>query len=175
VTDIDTQKIDFSQYEKKKVIITIGDPDDTDKSTEEYEGTILVVTPVAVMFKPKGAAGQSIFMRENVLACQLLVGKTKIIQKHLRPVELGQIRQHLVDRHGFTISWANEQIEDTAAEVHAQQHVDVAAELGHDHKQPAPTPREQAIAGAEVDPTDTEIEEENEIPDEEIEGQERLF
>lgn len=175
MTDTQAPAIDFAEYEKKKVVVTIGDPRDKDKPTEEYEGTILVVTPVAVMFKPKGSAGQTIFMREQVLACQLVIGNTKITQKHLRPIDLGGNRQHLVDRHGFTISWANNHTEDEAASVHLQQHFDLDKELGHTHKAATPTAREEAIAGAEAQTSGDEPDDDAEPSDEVMEGQETLF
>jgi hypothetical protein len=160
----------YAEFEKKKVVITLGDPSNPDAETEELEGTVLSVTPVAIMFKPKGSGGSSILMVEQVLAMQpLATGPTTIKQKTLRPVELGGVRQHLADRHGFTLAWVNDHTEEQAAEIHNQQHIDLADSLGHTHNAAPPTAREQAIAGAEAESKDEEPV--NEV----MEGQEALF
>lgn len=102
-----------------------------DGSAEELEGKIEAASPAGIAFKEKGRRDVDLVMPDEIDNIELAPEKPKtIVQKKLKPVTINNVRQHLVDRHGFARSQANGLSDDDAYEIHeAIDHSD----LGHKH------------------------------------------
>ena len=145
---------DYSEYEGKKVVVMIGDPNDKEAEAKQREGLIQTATPVGILFKDKGRSTGDILDPAQILSIELLPDNRKVAVKYIKEVDLGSHRQHLVDRHGFLISVANTLTEEEAVEIHGKQHTENGADLGHIHGEKPKTRREQAISVAEGAPTE---------------------
>ena len=113
--------------DKEAIIHLIQD----DGTTKEITATIKAATVAGVPFKEKGKAGLEFATVEKFYEIAPAPVKAKTIaQKALNPIELGQARAHLVDRHGVQLSWAKDADEQSAFDYHASlDHAD----LGHRH------------------------------------------
>lgn len=112
-----------------------------DGSLKEVTGTIKAATVAGVPFKPKGKAGLELLTVEQIEEVSYAPIKDKAVsQKKLKPIEFGAARQHLVDRHGVTLSWAKDADEKTAFEYHeGLDHED----LGHRHEKETEKPKDE--------------------------------
>lgn len=102
-----------------------------DGSTDEITGTIKAATVAGVPYKVKGKAGLELTTVDKFYEITYAPIKEKAVsQKKINPIEFGQARQHLVDRHGVELSWAKDASEKDAFEWHASlDH----SNLGHAH------------------------------------------
>jgi hypothetical protein len=131
--------------DKKVVLHTINE----DKSIEEREGKVEAASAHGIAFKEKGKSSVDLYEVAQIEEIQAAPeAPKKIRQKKLKPVEEGQVRQHLVDRHGMPVSKANELDEKAATELHDR--ID-HSDLGHKHEAGETTSQETAIANAESD------------------------
>lgn len=126
--------VDYTQYIGKRVILSI--PDDEGVLTEQ-EVTIQSANASALLVKPKGKTQFEIVDPSDVADVSLAPTATKKLKaKRVNPVELGQARSHLLERHGAKLAEVNELDEDQAFAAHET--IDHAAgDLGHFH---APKP-----------------------------------
>lgn len=137
---------ELAQFLNKKVIFhTIN----ADGSVTEREGKVEAASAFGVFFKEKGKSSGDLYEPKDIEEIMLVPeAPKKIRQKKMKLVEEGQVRQHLVDRHGMPVSKANELTEEQAVELHNRiDHTD----LGHRHEASETTSQEQAIADAEGD------------------------
>jgi hypothetical protein len=102
-----------------------------DGTLKEITGTIKAATVAGVPFKEKGKPGLELTTVDKIEEIDYAPVKAKAVtQKKLKPIEFGQARQHLVDRHGVELSWAKDADEKTAFDYHATlDHTN----LGHVH------------------------------------------
>lgn len=116
-----------------------------DGSLKEITGTIKAATVAGVPYKEKGKSGLDLVTVDKIEEIAYAPVKPKpVTQKKLKPIELGNARQHLLDRHGVELSWGKEADENAAFEYH--QTLD-HSNLGHVHVDPKADEREQALAG----------------------------
>ena len=102
-----------------------------DGSTKEVTGTIKAATVAGVPFKEKGKPGLELTTVDKFYEIDYAPVKAKAVtQKKLNPIEFGQARQHLVDRHGVELTWAKDADEKDAFAYH--QGLD-HSNLGHTH------------------------------------------
>lgn len=122
---------DFDKFVDKKVTFVRNEAGKTE--AEECEGTVIAVNGGIVMFKPKGKTTPTLVPEGEIENMSLAEDKAKTLaRKVLKPVELGQARNHLLERHGFTLKQVNDLTEQQAYDTHLQ--IDhVAADLGHEH------------------------------------------
>lgn len=105
-----------------------------DGSLQEVTGTIKAASVAGVPFKVKGKSGLEFSTVDKFHEIDYAPVKAKAVtQKKLNPIEFGQARQHLVDRHGVELSWAKEADEKSAFEYH--ENLD-HSNLGHTHYTP---------------------------------------
>lgn len=134
-------------YVDKEAIIHLKQEDG---QLTEITATIKVATVAGVGYKEKGKSGIELLANADPIEeiDYAPVKQKSVSQKKLQPIEFGQARQHLVDRHGVTLSWAKDADEKAALEYHnGLDHSD----LGHRHEAKDEKPadeREQAIAEA---------------------------
>lgn len=145
---------ELSEYVNKRVILHVIQ---NDGSTQEIEGKVEAASEAGMAFKEKGKSSLELYMPGQIAEIQRAPEKPKqVIRKRVNPVQLGQARQHLVDRHGVPISWAKDNTEEAAFEYHEQlDHSD----LGHKHevaKSKENAEREQALSDAEDNDSDEE-------------------
>lgn len=127
----------LAQYAGKNVKITL---------TGEYaessgEGKVEAASTTGVAFKPKGK-GTVIVLPVDVQEIEAAPIVKKITRKSMLLASLDNVRQHLVDRHGYKVGDIETMTPEGALEFHATlEH----GELGHDHKR-EPAQAEQAAA-----------------------------
>jgi hypothetical protein len=126
---------DLKAFEGKKVVLVrnLDKPNAEGNTAEELEGTLVAVAAEAVMFKPKGkTSAQLIEVKDLESVNHADAGVRKLTRKTLKIVEFGQARNHLLERHGLTLTVVNEMTEQAAYDSHAG--IDhVASDLGHVH------------------------------------------
>jgi len=122
---------DYSEYAGKKVIVTVNLEDGT---ASEVEGKVEVANQEAILIKPKGKTRIDIIEASTIEEIRLAPEPAKkLTAKKLKPVELGRVRQHLLDRHGYRLSEISAMAEEQAREFHeGLDHSD----LGHVHVSP---------------------------------------
>lgn len=105
------------------------------------EGKVEAASPVGVAYKPKGK-GSVIVLPADIQEIEAAAVIKKITRKSMLPCTLENIRQHLVDRHGYGVSDIEAMTPEQALAWHDGElnHEN----LGHDHKKTAAT--EQAAA-----------------------------
>lgn len=128
----------------------------SDGSVAERTGVIKQATVAGVPFKEKGKPNLDLLTAEQIYEVGLAPAKAKpVTQKAINPIELGQARQHLLDRHGVELSWGKEADEKQAFDYHAGlDH----SNLGHRHytedelkeKQAKKDKREQELADSDA-------------------------
>lgn len=125
VTAEDLQK--FEEDNKVLVVYNKGD------KTIEAEGTLRSVTDLAILLKLKGRTNSELIEVDEIEDIQFAPEKAKELKaKTLTPVKFGSVRQHLLDRHGYTLEQVNAMTEEDAFELHRS--IDhKAQELGHVH------------------------------------------
>lgn len=119
----------LSQFANKKVTVvhTVEGQDEA----VETEGTVSVANEGGVLIKPKGKTQMVLIEAANIEDVRYIEEKPKEIKaKMLKPVEFGQARSHLLERHGFELEAVNKLSEKEAYETHeAIDHKN----LGHFH------------------------------------------
>lgn len=117
------------QFSGKNVNITLtGDYADL-----SGEGRVEAAGPFGVAFKPKGK-GSVIVEPGDIEAIETAAVIKKITRKSLLPATLENVRQHLVDRHGYAVADIEKYSPEQALEWHnGLEH----KPLGHDHEKKA--------------------------------------
>lgn len=133
---------DYSQYNGKKVTVVRNPADSSD--AVEIEGTVQVGNEQGLLIKPKGKTSFDLIPAEEIEEVRIAPEKSKkLTAKTLKVVELGSARSHLLERHGLSLTDANNVTEEEAFEAHeATDHSD----LGHVHGDKNATPRAEAVA-----------------------------
>jgi hypothetical protein len=131
--------VDYGRYLEKKVVMMVGDPADPDKEAVQHEGIIKAATAAGVLLKPKGRSIVELFDLNQILGIEVLAEANQVVQRTVKLPELGTVRQHLADRHGFLVPSLEKMTEEAAAEVHNSQHEAIGKDLGHRHETPATT------------------------------------
>lgn len=143
---------DYDKFEGKKVVLTrnLEKPNERGETAVELEGTVEAVNDLGIMFKPKGQVKPEILLNPEIEEVRYAPEKSKKAKaKKLKPVEHGQAKSHLLERHGLTLTKVNGFTEEQALEYHnAIDHV--AADLGHVHEDKADSEAAEAVA-AEAD------------------------
>lgn len=118
-----------------------------DGSLKEVTGTIKAATVAGVPFKEKGKPGLELTTADKIEEIDYAPTKPKpVTQKKIKPVEYGNARQHLVDRHGVELAWAKEADEKSAFEYHKTlDH----SNLGHVHVAPEAEKKDEREAALE--------------------------
>lgn len=127
----------------KRVVIHLVE---ADGSLREVEGKIEAASEAGFAFKEKGKSSLDLYEPDRVEEIRVAPAKPKsVLQKKLKPIELGQARQHLADRHGVSMAWLKENTEEAAFQYH--QGLD-HSDLGHRHeevKTATKTERDEAL------------------------------
>ena len=121
----------LSEFNGKNVILHLIQDDN---SVKEVEGKIEAASAAGVAFREKGKRDVDLVEPHQIEEIAPAPEKPKrVIQKKLKPIADGNVRQHLVDRHGFSLPQAQELSEADAVELH--NNID-HSELGHKHVEP---------------------------------------
>jgi len=139
---------DYSQFQGKKVVIVRNEPGKAE--AEEIEGTVEASNEMGVLIKPKGKSQLLLIEVAEIDHIDFVESKLKeLTRKVLKPVEFGQARNHLLERHAYSLASVNKLTEKEAFEFHAT--IDHEGDdLGHTHEDKDATERAQAVAAAEV-------------------------
>lgn len=150
--------LNLDQYDQQKVVLVRNVTDDEGNvAAEEAEGTVLAVNPSGgILFKPKGRVSGILVMTDDIESIGFAPIKEKpIAVRYLREVKFGSTRQHLADRHGYTLDGdlAGMSEQDALAEHEAIDH----EELSHRHGE-----KPEATEPEPVEESDDEYESEDE-------------
>lgn len=138
-------ELDLSQYEGKKIVV-VKKSENGDAA--EIEGTAQLANQLGILIKPKGKTNLEMIETADIEEVRYVVEKPKALaRKTLKPVEFGQARNHLLERHGLTLTQVNEMDEKAAFDVHNE--VDhEGSDLGHVHGDKNKTERAEAVSEA---------------------------
>lgn len=122
---------DYSQYDGKKVVVTVNDSEAEGGQTT-IEGTVSVGNDMGLLLKPKGKTGLDLIEAAKIVGVEAAPDTPKKLQvKALQPLKDSQARQHLVDRHGYSVADVESMSDEDALTFHSED-VDHAP-LGHNH------------------------------------------
>lgn len=118
----------LAQYDGKDVVLHLIQEDG---SVAEFEGKVQGASEFGMAFKEKGKRDSVLVEPKEIEEIAVAATKPKnLSQKKLKPIAAGSIRQHLLDRHGFSRSLVNKMDDDAAVKAHDG--ID-HADLGHRH------------------------------------------
>lgn len=144
---------DYKKFEGKRVrlVRNLDKPNENGESAVEMEGKVEVVNEQGILIKPKGKVQLDLLTNDEIEEIDFAPEKAKVLKaRQLKPIEHGQARNHLLERHGWTLDKANAITEAEALELHGE--IDhVAENLGHVHVSKEESERDQAVAQAEAD------------------------
>lgn len=117
----------LEQFDGKRVVVTHN----TDNGAEQIEGKVETGNALGLLIKPKGKTNLQLILADTIEDVQYAAEPVRELkQKELAPIGYGQVRRHLLDRHGYTLKDINQMDE---AQAH-QFHNDLDhSELGHTH------------------------------------------
>lgn len=140
--------IDISALAEKRVALTVQD---TDGSEKEIEGTIEAASAAGVVIRQKGARRSEVYAAAQILSAEVLLVGKKIKRRQLQPIEVEEAKQHLADRHGYSLPDVEPFTDEQALDFHGTINHE---NLAHYHRKP--TPVEAAIAEAELEADEDE-------------------
>lgn len=144
------------QYVGKKIILTVNLKEANEKGelAEEIEGTLEAANAMGLMVKPKGQVKARIIELSDIEG-ELRLAPTKekaLTARKIKPVQLGQAKSHLLERHGFRLQDVNAMSEEEAYNGHAK--IDhVADNLGHVHVDKSDAPKADEAGEQAADST----------------------
>lgn len=127
---------DYEKFVGKRAVLVrkLDAPKEDGSTAEELEGTVDSYNELGLLFKPKGKVNLELVETDYIEDLRPITeAPKKLKQKTLKPVPYGQTRNHLLERHAFTLVQVNGMTEDQAVEAHNQ--IDHSV-LGHVHSQP---------------------------------------
>jgi hypothetical protein len=115
-------------YSGKQVVLHVVNDEG---GLDELEGKVESASEVGMAFKEKGKRDLRLIEPNQIEEIEVAPeAPKKAAQKKLQQVTTKSARQHLLDRHGYLRSWANEVSDDEAFAEHAS--ID-HSDLGHRH------------------------------------------
>jgi hypothetical protein len=106
----------LSEFNKQQVILVAKGEDD---QAHEYEGLVTGGSAAGLAFKPKGKREVVLVEPGDIEDIRLAPAKAKkMVQKKVKEIAEGNMRQHLVDRHGLTLQQGNDLTEEDAVKLH---------------------------------------------------------
>lgn len=137
----------LEQYSGKQVILHVVN---NEGGLDELEGKVESASEVGMAFKEKGKRDLRLIEPSQIEEIDLAPeAPRKAPQKKLQQVSEKGARQHLLDRHGYLRSWANEVSDEEAFAEHSG--ID-HSDLGHRHL----TDEETAKKAAKADESEDE-------------------
>lgn len=147
---------DYSEFQGKKVLVVrkLDKPNEKGESAVEVEGLAQSANELGILIKPKGKVQLELIPADEIEEVSYAPEKAKALKaKTLKPVEYGQARTHLLERHGVDLEWANAVTEQEAFDYHKSlDHEEL--KLGHVHGDKSASPASEAIAEAENEEED---------------------
>ena len=114
------------------VIYNLPEPNEDGHTAEEVEGLVVTANDsVGIVIKPAGKTLVRLIKTVDIEKIDLAPTSLRVFkQKTMRVIGLDTVRQHLLDRHGWSLSVINGMDENKAMEIHKG--ID-HANLGHAH------------------------------------------
>lgn len=148
-----SSEIDFSQYVGQNIqfVHNLSEPNEKGESAVEIEGNVQLVNAGHMLVKPRGQVKFTMIALSEVENVSIVENTAKKFKANkLKPVKLGDVRRHLLDRHGVQITWANSCTEEQALAYHDS--LDHAAlDLGHVHQSKDEADAEKSATPAAAD------------------------
>lgn len=111
----------IGQYEGQKVIVKhqLDEPAEDGSTTATTEGKADVANATGLLLKPKGKSGLLLLSLSQIDEISYAPQKEKkITVKKVKVIGFGGARQHLADRHGYSVSDLDSVSEERALEIH---------------------------------------------------------
>ena len=107
------EDIDLTDYNEKRVEIT------TTENDEPTIGTVASAMPQAIAFKEKGKSSLVLINKDDIASIRIAQeAEAEMKARRLNIVELGTVKRHLVDRHGYALADINAMAPEQALEFH---------------------------------------------------------
>lgn len=146
---VDVENIEQFKDQRVKIVRNV-DGEDGQRVAEELIATVTAASTDVILVRPKGRTSQLLIDVPTLESISLDDDAIKDVrQRTLRPVKLGDARQHLADRHGWTLFRVNRLTEETAFAEHEAANHD---ELSHCHKEP-----EEVKASEDTEATESDV------------------
>lgn len=130
---------DITQFQGKKVILVkkLDEPDSEGNTLVEVEGEAMEANPsVGLFFRPRGKTMGGLVKLDELEDIRLAPITLKPVKvKGLKNMTLDTVRQHLADRHGFSVELLGTTNEEQAAKIHNDLHA-ATKDLAHNHGDP---------------------------------------
>lgn len=123
----------MKQYEGQKVTAVILPEEGTEGEPQTLEGKAEVANESGLILKAKGKSGLQLFSLERVESLEFAAEEPKkVTVKTVKVIGYGKVRQHLADRHGYTVTDLEDFSEEEA--LHTHNNLDHQAEsVAHVH------------------------------------------
>lgn len=132
----------LAQLDGYRVTVTWNKPGEAEPWTRE--GKVVAASESGILVKPKGAMlGELIAATEIVSLTVLSEQDAKVARRRLRLMKLSDVRQHLADRHGYSVSAL---MKNTDASCLAEHEAIDHSDLAHFHENREETALGQALA-----------------------------
>lgn len=126
---------DLSEYTGKSVTVVrkLAEPNEKGESAIEVECKVQVGNDTGLLVKPKGKVQFDLIPVSEIEDVYLTPDKAKkLVASKIQHPQIGNVRRHLLDRHGVTLKWANDTTEEAAKSYHdSLNHEEL--DLGHVH------------------------------------------
>lgn len=153
-------------YIGKRVDLELNDEGEVHNLT----GTIESANSLGFVFKPFGSPKVALYETSQIEGLSLAEQKEPVLKaRRLNPVDMGNVKRHLVDRHGYPLEDINEMKADEALRFH-EEDVDHSP-LSHYHAEaPAKEEKPTEVQGQEeldlgVDSVAVSADEDDDMPD----------
>jgi hypothetical protein len=118
MTSTSTEAVDYSQYSKQKVTVTVVGAEPN--SAEEMLGYVETGNALGLLFRPAKKTQFQLIEAANILEVFVEPVPDKKVQiKSLGDIKAGAVRQHVADRHGIKREILDALSEDEATTKHA--------------------------------------------------------
>jgi hypothetical protein len=124
---------DYTSFIDKRVILTLEE----DGEAVEVEATVKAANGSGLLIKPKGKTNFEVIDPDAVLEIESAPTTARALKaRTVKPLQHGQARAHLLDKHGWTLEQVNATSEDEAFAQHEQIDHETLG-LGHVHGEKA--------------------------------------
>ena len=139
----DTDTLDLTEFKEGTTVIVVKKVQDG--TAAEIEGTVQSGNELGLLIKPKGKTKFELILAADIDEVRPVKEDAKpLTRKTLKVVELPQARNHLLERHAFTLAKVNAMSDEEAFKTHES--IDhEASDLGHVHGEKGKSDREAAI------------------------------
>lgn len=121
----------ITEYVGKRVEVTFAEGVQEDSDNAKITGKVENANAVGFVFKPAGSSKSRLYQTSDVAEIRMAPEAEPVLRsRRLDPIALKNVKRHLVDRHGYTLTDINDMSPEAALDFHEGLGHD---DLGHYH------------------------------------------